>query len=292
MMAKIRIVTDSGARFSNPRLMKHYPITILPNQIEVGGRGYREGIDLGDEAVMRLIAQQQRPPRVIPPSVSEFAETFARLSYHYDMVISIHPSRELSDSWHHGRLAAQQVAGSCLIAVVDSRSLCAGQGLLIRAAARAAQEKETAEAALQAVRGAVNRVYSMYCVSQTDYLRLNKIMSASHAILSERLGIRPFVSVEEGRFMVIGKVQTPAQAIERLVEFLLEFSGFDDVVILQHGQTMSKDTRLLQERLALEFPGQHFPFMTHSAAMMSHLGMAVSGVAALEKAAGARDDDL
>ena len=290
-MPKIRIVTDSGAQFSNPRLIKHYPVTILPNQIEIGCRVYREGIDLGHEAAAQLMAQQPAPPRIIPPSVSEFADVFARLSYHYDTLISIHPSRELSDSWQHGRLAAQQVAGSCKIAVVDSQTLCAGQGMLIRAAARAAQREESTEAVIQAVRGAVKRVYSVYCVARTDYLRFNRIISPSHAILSERLGIKPFVSLEEGRLMVIGKVQTRAQAIERLVEFLVEFRAFDDAVILQHGTAMSEDTRLLQERLALEFPGQHFPFTTHSTGMAAYLGTAVSGVAVLEKALEDEDDD-
>lgn len=289
-MPKIRIVTDSGARFSNPRLIKHYPVTILPNQIEIGGHGYSEGIDLGTEAALQLISRQKTPPKIIPPSINDFAQAFARLSYHYDLVISIHPSRELSDSWRHGRLAAQQVAGSCDIAVVDSQSLCAGQGMLIRAAARAAQEE--AEAVIQAVRGAVKRIYSVYCVGQTDWLRFNKIITPSHAILSSRLGIKPFVSLEEGKFIVIGKAQTRAQSIERLVEFLAEFTAFDDAVILQHGKAMSDDTRLLQDRLALEFPGQHFPFTMPSAAMTAYLGTAVTGVAVLEKAAGDMDDDF
>ena len=291
-MPKIRIVTDSGARFSNPRLIKHYPVTMLPNQIEIDGQGYSEGVDLGTEAAFQLVSRQQTPPKIIPPSINDFAQVFARLSYHYDLVISIHPSRELSDSWRHGRLAAQQVAGSCDIAVVDSQSLCAGQGMLIRAAARAVQEEATAEAVIQTVRGAVKRIYSIYCVGQTDWLRFNNIMTPSHAVLSSRLGIKPFVSLEEGKFIVIGKVQTRTQAVERLVEFLAEFTAFDDAVILQPGKAMSDDTRLLQDRLALEFPGQHFPFTMPSAAMTAYLGPAVTGVAVLEKAAEDMDDDF
>lgn len=289
-MPNIRIVTDSGA-VSNPRLIKHYPVTILPNHIEIGDRRYKEGLDLSTEAALRLISRQKAPPKIIPPSISDFAETFARLSHHCDAVISIHPSRELSDSWRHGRQAAQQMAGSCEIAVVDSQSLCAGQGMLIRAAARAAQTEAAVEAVIQSVRAAVKRVYSVYCVGQTDWLRFNRIMSPSHAVLSRRLGIKPFVSLEEGKFSVVGKVQTRAQTIERLVEFLVEFNAFDDAAILQRGKTMNETARLLQDRLALEFPGQHFPFAMGSAAMMAYLGTAVTGVAVLEKAAEDADDD-
>jgi DegV family protein with EDD domain len=282
-MPKIHIVTDSGARFSNPRLIKHYPVTILPNEIEIAGKRYKEDIDLTTEEALRLISTQKIPPKVIPPSGNDYAELFSRLSYHYDAVISIHPSRELSDSWQNGRRAAQQVSGQCEIAIVDSQSLCAGQGMLVRVAARAAQEHEDVEDIIQAVRGAVERIYSVYYVDDLNYVRVNGIMKPSHAILSTKLGIKPFVSLEEGNLIVIEKVRTRSQAIERLVEFLVEFIELDDAVILQHRNAISEETRLLQDRLSVEFPGQHFPFVMYSGTMATYLGTTATGVAVLEK---------
>lgn len=291
-MPKIHIVTDSGARFSNPRLIKHYPVTILPNEIEIAGKRYKEDIDLTTEEALRLISTQKTPPKVIPPSENDYAELFSRLSYHYDAVISIHPSRELSDSWQNGRRAAQQVSGQCEIAIVDSQSLCAGQGMLVRVAARAAQEHEDVEDIIQAVRGAVERIYSVYYVDDLNYVRVNGIMKPSHAILSTKLGIKPFVSLEEGNLIVIEKVRTRSQAIERLVEFLVEFIELDDAVILQHRNAISEETRLLQDRLSVEFPGQHFPFVMYSGTMATYLGTTATGVAVLEKEVDDLDYDL
>lgn len=282
-MPKIHIVTDSGARFSNPRLIKHYPVTILHNEIEIAGKRYKEDIDLTTEEALRLISTQKTPPKIIPPSENDYAELFSRLSYHYDAVISIHPSRELSDSWQNGRRAAQQVSGQCEIAIVDSQSLCAGQGMLVRVAARAAQECDNVEDIIQAVRGAVERIYSVYYVDDLNYVRLNGIMKPSHAILSTKIGIKPFISLEEGNLIVIEKVRTRSQAIERLVEFLVEFIELDDAVILQHRNAISEETRLLQDRLSVEFPGQHFPFVMYSGTMASYLGATATGVAVLEK---------
>lgn len=282
-MPNIHIVTDSGARFSNPRLIKHYPVTILPNILEIGGQQYKEDIDLSTEEALQLIATQKTPPRVIPPSENDYAELFAKLSYHYDAVISIHPSREISESWQNGKRAAQQVSGKCEIAIVDSQSLCAGQGMLVRVAARAAQEQKTVEDIIQTVRGAVERIYSVYYLSDLDYLRLNEIMKPSHAILSTRLKIKPFVSLEEGELIVIEKVRTRQQAIERLVEFLVEFIELDDAVILQHRKNISEETRLLQDRLSVEFPGQHFPYTMYSGTMAGLLGTTAIGIAVLEK---------
>ena len=291
-MPRIHIVTDSGARFSNPRLVRHFPVTILPNVIEIAGKRYLEGIDIDTEQAFRLISEQAHPPIVEPPSENDYAALYARLSHFCDAVISIHPSRELSDSWRNGRLAAQQVSGDCEIVVVDSQSLCAGQGMLIRVAARAANEHETTEDVIQAVRQAVNRVYSVYCVEDVDFLRANGIMTPSHALLSTHLGIKPFVILEDGKIIIIEKVRMRAEVIERLVEFLIEFTELEDAVVLQNQKHITEETRIMQDRLALEFPGQHFPFTMYSATMASFLGPEATGVAVLEKAVDDYDYDF
>ncbi len=291
-MPRIQIVTDSGARFSNPRLVRHFPVTIIPNIIEIGGKRYQEDIDISTEEAFRLISQLEAPPKVIPPSENDYAELFARLSHFCDAVISIHPSRELSDSWRNGRLAAQQVNGNCEIAVIDSQSLCAGQGMLIRVAARAAQEHKTAEDVIQTVRQAVNRIYSVYCIENVNFLRANGFIKPSHAILSQYLDIKPVVSLEDGEIIVIEKVRTRAEVIERLVEFLVEFIELEDAVVLQDKKHISEETRIMQDRLALEFPGQHFPFTMYSATMASYLGTEATGVAVLEKEGAILNDDF
>lgn len=281
-MPRIHIVTDSGARFSNPRLVRHFPVTILPNTLYIAGARYHEGVDLGVDQAFELISTHGQPPIVEPPSENDYAELYARLSHFCDAIISVHPSRELSSSWSNGRLAAQQVSSSCEIAVVDSQSLCAGQGMLIRVAARAAQVQDTAEEVIQTVRQAVNRIYSVYCVRNVDFLRANGFMKPSHAVLSTQLGIKPFVSLEDGNLIVIEKVRTDGEIIERLVEFLVEFTGLEDAVVLQDQKHITEETRVMQDRLALEFPGQHFPFTMYSATMASYLGTEATGVAVLE----------
>lgn len=282
-MPRIHIVSDSSARFSNPRLIKYLPLSILPNRIQLGGRWVREGEDLDAEQMLQRIAQADQPPKIAPPAVSDYAELFVRLSHSCDGVISIHPSRELSASWQNGRLAAQQAAGSCQIAVIDSQNICAAQGMLIHVAAQAAQQAATVHDAIQTVRRAVERIYSLYCVDDVGFLQSNGIITASHAALCSHLGLKPLVSLEEGQPIVIGKVQTSGQVIDRLHAFMAEFIALDEAVILQRRQPITDETRLLQDRLALDFPGQHFPFTSYSAAAAVLLGTRASGVAVLEK---------
>jgi len=289
-MAKIHIVTDSGVRFSNPRLARHFPLTILPNTLEIAGTRYREGVDISAEEAFQLMTRMSAPPRVLPPSEQDYADLFARLSRVVDAVISIHPSRELSSSWQNGRNAAQRANAKCEIAVVDSRSLCAGQGMLIRVAARVAKECLPIEEAINAVRQAVERIFSAYCVEDLRFLSAKGYIKPSHAILCTHLGLKPFVSVENGEIIIIEKMREHNEVIERLVEYLVEFNELDDAIVLQHDARISDATRHMHDLLAEEFPGQHFPFTMYSATMASYLGTKAWGVAVLEKEEDLFDD--
>ena len=165
--------------------------------------------------------------------------------------------------------------------------------MLVRAAVTAIQHEETVDDVVKAVRGAVDRIYSAYYVETTGYLLHNKIMSASHAILGSLLGIKPFLTIEDGHLMLIEKVRTRAQAVERLVEFVAEFTDLEDVVILQHKAHMSEQTRMLQDRLALEFAGRHFPYTVYGASLAALIGADATGIVILEgetESLGSEDD--
>jgi DegV family protein with EDD domain len=291
-MAKIHIVSDSGARFSNSRLLQQYPVTILPYKLDIGNKHYREEIDLTDEEAMRLIKSQNRPPKLVAPSEEEYAELYANLSRVYDTIISIHTSRELTQSWYNARRAAQRNGDSCEIAVIDSRTICAGQAMLVRVAGQAVLDQLEAEEAIQKVRDAVDRIFSSYYVEQLEYLHHNGIMTEARAILGTILNIKPMISIEDGKAIVTEKVRTRSQAIDRLVEFLTEFDDLDDAMIVQNRSHITEQARQLQDRLSLEFPGRHFPYGMYGMALAVILGGSATGIVVLESEIEGLEDDL
>jgi DegV family protein with EDD domain len=291
-MPNIHIVTDSCARFTNSHFVQQHPITVVPNKITLGGKTYREDVDISAEEAIKLIAAQSTPPVVAPPTSAEFADVYRRLAHTCEGIISIHASREIYKSWENAKAVAQQLGGSCEVAVIDSQSLCAAQGMLVKVAAKAIKQEASFEDMIRVVRGAVERLYSVYYVETIDYLLKNRIMSESQAMLGAMLGIKPFLTIEEGRLMPIEKVRTRAQAIEQLVEFLVEFIEVEDIAILQHRPHLNEQTRLLQDRLSAEFPGRHFPYTTYSASLAALIGPDATGVVVLEEEMEEFEDDL
>jgi DegV family protein with EDD domain len=281
-MPNIHIVTDSCAHFINPHFVHQYPVTVVPNKISIGGKVYREMMDISAEEAMRLIAQQSFAPEVVSPTTAEYAAIYAKLARNHDAILSIHATRQLYPSYENAKAAAAQTPGPCEVVVIDSQSMCAGQGMLVRVAAKTIERGVSLDELVRTIRGTIERLYSVYYVESVDYLLQNKILSPSHSILGAMLGIKPFLTIEHGTLMPIEKVRTRTQAVERLVEFLVEFSGIDDAVILQHKTHMSEQTRMLQDRLALEFPGRYFPYAIYGASLAALIGTDATGLVVLE----------
>ncbi|MGJ3237540.1 MAG: DegV family protein [Anaerolineae bacterium] len=281
-MTTYHVVTDSGARFANQRLLQQYPVTVVPYQVEIAGKRYREGEDIKDEDMMRLIRSQDTPPRLIAPSTEEYIALYTHLSRMYDGIISVHTSRELTASWQNARSAAQQMQENCDIVAIDSRSICAGQGMLVRLAGQAALDGLPFNEAVQRVREAVDRIFSTFYVESFDYLFANKIVSESRAILGTMLNIKPILNIEDGIPLVTEKVRTRSQAIDRMIEFLVEFDELDDAMIVQNRSHITEQSRQLQDRLSIEFPGRHFPYTMYGLALAVLFGSDATGVMVLE----------
>jgi DegV family protein with EDD domain len=273
----VQIVTDSCAHVLTPHFWEQQSITVVPNRITIAGKAYRELLDLTAEDALRLLATEPFAPIVTPPSTADYLDTYTRLSRSCDAIISIHASRE-------AMTAARQLAGHCQIAVIDSRSLDAGQGMLVKAATRAIRADGTFDEMVKTVRGAVERLYAVYYVESVGYLQQNKLLSGSHTILGAMLGIKPLLGLEDGRPGTIEKVKTRGQAIDRLVEFIAEFADFEEILILQNRPHLTEITRAVQDRLASDFPDQHFPYGVYGASMAALIGTEASGVVILEKA--------
>jgi DegV family protein with EDD domain len=291
-MPNIHIVTDSCVQFANPHFVHQQTVTIVPNKISIAGKTYREGIDLNSEEAFRLISHQPQPPVVSSPTEAEYLEVYTRLARTYDAIVSIHASREMYQSWHRAKAAAQQLMGHCKIEVIDSQSLSAAQGMLVRVAARAIEQGLSLDDVVREVRGAVERTYSVFYVESMDYLLHNNILSPSHAILGSMMGIKPFLTMEAGRLIPMEKVRTRVQAAELLVEFAVEFTEVEDVVILQHKPYLSEQTRILQDRLLVEFPGRHFPYTLYSPSLAALIGTDATGLVVLESPVNEVDDDF
>lgn len=273
LSSHIVIVTDSSAQFLNPAILRHFDITILPMTIRFGPEALREGIDLDADAFFhRVLTDGMPPPELVAPTTEAYVAAFSALIPQADAILVLTMARGMSDSFRHAQLAAQAMMGRCEIAVIDSMTTSVGLGFLVEAAAHAAQAYESLEQVVREVRGAVSRVYAVFYVETLDYLFRANLIGEAQAILGKMLGIKPFLTIEGGELIPMEKARTRNQAIDKLLEFVSEFSVLDRVVILQNTSHLTDQARMLQDRLALEFDGREFPLMMYGPSLGTHLG--------------------
>ena len=277
-MNRVHIVTDSSVHFPDPTLPQRLGVTVVPQTIQFGRQAYRDGLDLSPEEFFRRLPHYANLPTLHSPASDIFRDLYAEKLRQNRQILSIHVSGKMNDTVAHARQAADEFLGGNRIVVIDSLTTSIGLGWLAEAAAEAAERGAPLDEIVRIVRGMITHMYAVFFVDQLDYLERNGRLSKSQAVLGTMLGIKPFLTIEDGEIIPMEKVRTREKAIDKLLEFVSEFSSIDRVAIMQSGQQPTEDTRQLLDRLEQTFPGQRFPVLNYGPGLACQIGPNSLGV--------------
>ncbi len=281
-MGKIRIVTDSSVQFLDPSIVRRFGITVLPQTVVIGGRRYQEGIDLEPPQFHRLALDSATPPQHQPPTVAQFTNVYETLRRDTDKVLAIVLSRSMSRTWDNAQEAIKNTLGRMNITVLDSMSCSLGLGTLVETAARLAESIDDLDQLARIIRKRTQTLYALFYTEAFDTLKQAGLLSESHSALGAMLGIKPFVTIEEGVLQTVEKVRTRTQVIDKLTEFAAEFENSDRLFIL-HGSS-SESTRQLSERLAQELGRSEVPSTIYCPTLGTFIGSEALGLMVCQSA--------
>ncbi len=281
-MSKVRIVTDTSAQFFDPLFPTKHDVVILPLTIHFGKRSFRETAEISTEQFFKLAVEEAMIPLAASPTAEQFATVYEDLCQSGDKIISIHVSGKLNRTFRNARAGAEGLRGRCNIEVIDSLSISSGLGMLVEAAALAAERGESQEEIVRIVRRMIPRLYTVFFIETLDFLANAGRIGKAQSTLGSMLGIKPCLTMDDGDIVPMEKVRTRGQAVEKLVEFVSEFSAIDGLAILQSSIRPTEDTRLLLEHLALAFPGRDWPVLVYGPTLATFLGPEAMGVMVLE----------
>lgn len=285
--SRIRIVTDTSARFATPKLWKHPLVTAAEFSIRQGNRQEAEDPLQPLEAYRSVFQPEDGPTLAAPPGPSTFAQIYRRLHKETDQIVSIHTAAAASQISQIALAASEEFLGRCRIQVIDSGSMSFGLGLLVQAAVSAAEAGLSLDDVVRIVRGMIPRLYMIFFVDDLKHLERHGLISHSQAVLGNMLGVIAFLTMEDGRLIPMEKVRTRTRALEKLVEFVAEFSDLEHIAVL-HGMLPSdEDTRWLDERLEALHPGVPISHADYGPTMATLVGANSLGVFVLERENGA-----
>lgn len=277
-MSRVLIVTDSAAAIE-PEVAEELGVTVVPLTVQIISRDgrrkeelYQDGINLNHEELLLRMARERVYPSIVGPTAAQFRRVYAELTRLSNKIISLHSSAGLSLVCQEATKAAREFMGRCDIAVMDSETLSLGLRILVEEAARLANASAGMAEIMRHVRGLIPRIY-IVCVTETlDYLERSHLISPAQAVLGTMLGIRPFLAIEEGRIIPMEKARSRERALDKLIEFVGEFSHIERIAILRNATYPSEDIKLLKDRLEALLPGHEFPILTYGPLLASYIG--------------------
>ncbi|WP_028059053.1 DegV family protein [Candidatus Solirubrobacter pratensis] len=218
-MPPVSLVTDT-TQYLPREVIERHSIHLVSLYVNWNGRTDREA-DLPDyDAFYDYLRSGADLPSTSQPSVGDFLAVYEPLIERGDDILSIHLSGGISGTVHAAEQARQalleQGVDEHRIAVIDSRSGCAGHGFMALAAANAPGGLAKKAAAAHALR---EDLQLLVAVDTLEFLRRGGRIGAARAWIGATLKVKPILTIE-GEMQPVERVRTSARAFERLIEHL------------------------------------------------------------------------
>lgn len=199
-MNNIVITSDSTSDLSS-ELRQRYNINILPLGVTLGGKVYKDGVDITPDDIYAHHDKTGELPKTTAANVDEFYNFFKKFADEGKSVIHFDISSGMSSTFNNARIAAEEFEN---IYVIDSANLSTGIGLLVVAAAEMVNEGLEAEEIVAKINDMVPKVDASFVIDNLEYLYKGGRCSALAAFGANMLKLKPCIEVKNGA-MGVGK---------------------------------------------------------------------------------------
>ncbi|MCI6542895.1 MAG: DegV family protein [Firmicutes bacterium] len=217
---KIIVTTDSTSDISK-EFQKKYEISVMPLIVNLREEEFLDGENITNKDIFEFVEKQNVLPKTAARSPEQYKEFFenAIKKFGADRVIHISLSNEISSSYQNAKIASMDDER---IAVIDSRSLSSGSGLLALSAVDKINEGKTFEETVKLILEEVEKVQASFILNDLKYLYKGGRCSALSVFGANILRIKPKIKLSEGKMGVdkkyMGKLD---MVIDRYVDDLL-----------------------------------------------------------------------
>ncbi len=251
------IVADGGSDLTE-EAAEELGVILTPLHIVFGGtEDLRDKIDITTEEFVRRLETEPELPTTSGSSVGDMLEGWEKAFQRANSVISIHVATELSVCMKSATQAKEQVPDRD-ITIIDSRSVAGGQGLLVIAAAKAAQAGASKEEVINLVHSLIPKTTDLLTMETLKYLLAGGRITITQAFIANLLGLRPIVQIRDGVMSPAGRERGKKRAILKMLKMVEEEVGGRGGkvnVIVNHVQALD-EAQELKETIEQRFDCQ------------------------------------
>ena len=281
-MSRIIIVTDSTADLTEQEI-QDFNIHIVPLNITIQEEHYLDGETITKEEFKNKMIASSELPMTAQPSIGRFVELYDELGKDGSEIISIHLMNSISGTVNAARQAADITEST--VTVVDSNFTSRSMGIIVREAAKAAQEGKSAADVLEVIESTRQRTKLYLTVLNLDNLikggRISRVMGA----FSNLLNIKLFLEVINGKIEIVQKGRGLKSLQKKYDEVFEEMkacpNGIQEIGIMHAGLNEFNQSQI--DTLRELFPDAKLTIVMTSPIIMSHTGVDAMAVTYLEK---------
>jgi len=252
---KVVIITDSIACLT-PEIVNRYRIIVVPINIHFNGTIYRDGVTLTTEEAYKILEKDLDDFASSPASIGEYFEVYQKAARETHDILVITISTRLSTMYNIARLAKEQAREAMpdtRIEIFDSGTATIGEGLIVTAAARAADEGKPLAEIMSLVNRVSAEVRVIGILDTVRYVyRTGRIPKIS-ARLGSLLNIKPMFALARGEIRFMGITRNREKGIDQLIKTIkTEVDSRPLHLAIAHAQ-VPEEAQSLKTRIESEF---------------------------------------
>lgn len=266
---KVKIVTESVSDLT-PEIASELGITVVPLYIQFGTETYRDRIDLTPEEFYFKLAHAKTLPTTATPSPAIFAETYDRLAEETDEILVITLTSKLGAEYEVALQARKLMKRKCRVEVIDSLLAVMAEGLVIIAAAKAANSGANLDEVMNITHRNIRCIGFRGTFPSLEYLARGGRIGKAQALLGSMLKVNPIVTLKDGVVVPAGRERSRAKAIEHLYNFAISYRYIEEMAVEEGACPDEAET--LVDRLSPKFPKERIYRVKASPVVGTHTG--------------------
>jgi len=216
---KIQVITDSTADLAEDAASS-LGIRVVPIYLRFGETTYRDGVDITKEEFYSRLASSPYHPASSQPNPEDFSGVYREYCRNADGIVSIHISSKISGTFNSANIARKTLKSQCPIEIIDSGFNSAGLGLVVSAAARAAQAGANMDEVVDESKKAIREVRMFGLFETMKYLAKSGRVNKTIAVASSILHVMPLLTFHEGEIVRCGLVRSVSKGTDRIYDFV------------------------------------------------------------------------
>ncbi|MGM9972074.1 MAG: DegV family protein [Anaeroplasmataceae bacterium] len=222
----IRIIADSGCSIKQDEKDK-YNLDIIPLQILLDGKEYKDGIDLSMDTFYDILINKKQFPKTSLPCLTDVEDLVNSYTSNGDEVFIITISSGISGTNNALKLLFQE---NDKVHIIDSKCAVGGMRFIVECINK--NKELPVSEILKKIDELIPRIVTMAIPETLEYLHRGGRLSKIEMILGSLLLIKPVIGFKDGKVSVLAKKHGINNSMKYVAQELKNMGLDDDYGII------------------------------------------------------------